>query len=325
MVTTGVLRFPGRPEEPAARDIQLRQEDRVRLFHEVARIFSSERAARPLLNDLGYPRARLPGWGDTTAEEWWDEVFAQLENGIVAAPYRTLIGAVLNRYERNTVIRPIAVAYGLVAAGPDDVLPDEPDERPVAPVAAFAAAVAAPPAAEPADTVAAAPPAVAEPPPRCHVILRASTEDARAHAAATLHRAGLRATEVWSTEHAVSYEVDSDDAAVVRQLLAGTGLGWTVVAPGQPNYLFRQLFFQGPDGSRFRVTDAPAQQTVGSLVTEVVEKYPSGAQSAGRPTVVDRVLGDGGRERLNPADTLHDANVQDGDNFRIAFEGRAGR
>lgn len=160
-------------------------------------------------------------------------------------------------------------------------------------------------------------------PATCHVIVRASDEAERAEAQSTLREIHLEPREVWSTEHAVSYAVNSTDAAQVRQALANTSLGWTVVPPGRPDYLYRELIVQGPDGSRFMLVDAPAQQTFRNVAGEVVAQYGPDFADASRPTVVDHVRGDEA-ERVNPDDTLHEAGVQDGDQLRVAFEANAG-
>lgn len=160
----------------------------------------------------------------------------------------------------------------------------------------------------------------------CHVVVRASDDQERAGAAEILSQLDLRPREVWSTEHAVSYAVGASDQAEVSRLLRGTQLGFTVVPPGAPDYLLRELYVEGPDGSRFRLVDAPAQQTIQNVVTEVVNNQYSGADGTGavQPTVVDRVDPQGDLTRVLGEQTLDEAGFEDGDNMRIGIEGRAG-
>ncbi|MGH3873799.1 MAG: PAS domain S-box protein [Pseudonocardiaceae bacterium] len=99
----------------------------------------------------------------------------------------------------------------------------------------------------------------------CHVIVYASSEDARQHANYVLRDLGLDPQEVWSTSKAVSFRVCSDDVPAVRLLLGTTDLGWTVVAPGQLDYLLQSLSAEGPGRRKFRFTDASAQQTRAQL------------------------------------------------------------
>jgi len=106
-------------------------------------------------------------------------------------------------------------------------------------------------------------------------------------------------------------------------MLTGTDFGWTVVAPELRDYLLHRLYIEGPDGRQFRITDAPAQQTVANLAAEVVDQYGSDFPDAARPTVVDRVGPDGQGRRLDPNTTLDQAQVRDGDRMRVGFQARA--
>jgi hypothetical protein len=158
----------------------------------------------------------------------------------------------------------------------------------------------------------------------CHVIIQASTEESRVRAERTLRELGLNPVEQWSTGLAVSYRVSSDDTGQVRSLMQQTDFDWTVVAPGLRDYLLRQLYVEGPDGRRFRITDAPAQQTVGNVAADVVEQYGADFPGTVRPAVVDHVSPDGQGRRLDPSATLDEAGVQDGDRMRVGFQARAG-
>lgn len=220
----------------------------------------------------------------TNADQWWTVVFGQFANGVMDQPLRRLLMETNRLYPTNRVFRALATRY----AQPN--------------VAAQANSSV------------------------CHIIVRASNEDERAAAERMLRDLGFAPTNVWATEHAASYAVSSSDAASVRARLARTDLGWTVVPPGQPDYLLRELYVQGPDGSRFRMVDAPAQQTVGNVAGQVAQHYQGvDSQEGTRPTVVDRVNPEtGARERVDARETLHEANVQEGDHLRVGFESTAG-
>jgi hypothetical protein len=267
-------------------DVPLTWEDREELLNSVARIFPTEPSASQLLASVGFPPQFVPAWVGLDAAGWWQQIFVQFDNGVIGQPYRRLINAVQRRYQANGVFTRLVRQY----------LTPQPD--PPAPTAVGAT---------------------------CHIIVRASTEEEREAALAALRGLGLQPSEVWATQHAVSYAVASTDAAAVRRNLADTDLGWTVVPAGQPDYLYRELFVQGPDGSLFRLVDAPSQQTFRNVAEEVVSQYDSSEISdTTRPTVIDRVGADGAPERANPEDTLHDAGVQDGDSLRVGFQGTAG-
>ena len=132
---------------------------------------------------------------------------------------------------------------------------------------------------------------------------------------------GFSPQEMWSTISAVSFRLNQADQNLVRErLVTRPDLGWTLVPPGQPDYLLRQLFVEGPDGRRFRLSDVPVQSTIGSVATEVVDQYPEGLPGADRPTVVDHVGPDGAGRRTNPDNTLHEEGIRENDQLRVGFQ-----
>ena len=157
----------------------------------------------------------------------------------------------------------------------------------------------------------------------CHIIVRADDGDERQQAGQTIAALGLSPHEVWSTEHATSFEVNTSDTALVRQLMTSTNLGWTLVPPGQPDYLVRELYVQGPDGSRFRIVDAPVAQTVRNVSDEIVEHYGPSEGESRMLTFADQMVA-GQSTRLDPEGTLADHGIIDGGQLRVGFEARAG-
>ncbi len=301
---------------PPARDIELSNADRDDLLSECARLFSEERAAYRVLDRIGFNRAQRPSFTGVTPIDFWSDVFFQLDSGALPPghpPYWLLISAVLRPYATNRVFRPLAQRYGIIPpdpagdntelAGPGNAQASQP------PGPAYPPGVTAPGTA---------------PPDACHLIVRLGNEDERQRTQATLSGLGLGPQEVWSTPNAVSYRLNSADASGIRRRLEETSLGWTLVPPGQPDYLIPHIFVSGPDGRRWQIDDAPAQQSVGNVAAEVVEQYPRGFDRSGRPTVVDHVGDDGERRRLGSDETLHEAGIQDGDNLQVGFQATAG-
>ncbi|MGP4045113.1 effector-associated domain EAD1-containing protein [Streptomyces sp. 2A115] len=296
-------------QEPL-REIPITREDLYRLQDVLASIYTNDKEAGGILDRIGFPRGRRPNFVGANPDDTWAAIFVDLANGVVAAPSRQLITHAVRVYGSNEILLDLARRYGIL---------------PPAAGAATPAAVPAPqavpsPAVVPAPATAAVPQAE----PTCHVIVRAGSESDRRHAAAALTALGLRPREIWSTAHAVSFRVDSDQADVVRDGLRETLSGWTVVAPGQPDYLLRELFVEGPDGRQWRLSDAPAQQTNSDVAADVVDQYGPGFSDATRATVIDHVQDDGQGRRLDPDATLHDSGVQDGDRMRVGFETTAG-
>jgi ubiquitin-protein ligase len=293
-------------------DIQLSPEERDDLLIACADLFDDQRPTERILGRIGFPVGRRPSWTDTTAEDVWAEIFRDLDRGILECPYRRLIAAALRSYGANPVLLDLARRHGLAASN------DEPSSpRPEAP----AVAGNGPRIEDSAEN------GDAGPDSGYRVIIRANSEADRSEAGQLLTGCGLNPTESWSTGTAVSFQLGvppSSDPSQIRRALDETGLGWTLVRPGQPDYLFHRLFVYGPDGRLFRITDAPAQQTFRNVAQEVVsEEYPAQGDEAQRPVVIDHNQSGQGH-RVDPDATLHDAGVQEGDELRVAFQATAG-
>ncbi len=305
------------------RDITLSDEERLDFLEQMARIYRAEADAGTVLALIRFPQNHLPVWQNINAVQWWTQVFFEFDNGILPAPYRNLLYAALRVYASNPVLRRIAVRHGVM--GPEAGEAGQYDDVPIQ--VTETETEAGPEARAEAEADAAPeqpPPPREEATPTCHVIVRANSEEEREEVAGVLRAVGLDPHEVWSTSHAVSYRVNQQEPGEVRPLLDHTELGWTVVPPGQPDYLFHTLYVQGPDGRQWRFTDAPAQQTVADIGSEVIDQYPPNFGDHGRPIVVDKVAPDGTGQRLHGEDTLHDAGVQDGDQLRVGVEATAG-
>jgi hypothetical protein len=267
-------------------DIAIDYADRTRFLEALAGTYPDLTRACLILDAIEFPPQRRPPF-NSTSEVFWSEVFRELLQGIIPAPFQRLLEQVLRVYGSNTTYMDLADRY----LRPAQVV-EEPSTRP------------------------------APPQPTCHVIFRAASPQERDEAAAFLHRSGLGPVEIWSTPAAVSFQVNATEPADLRGLLDETMFGWTVVAPGNPDYLLHQLYVEGPDGRQFRITDAPAQQTVGNIAAEVVGTYPS-FQNTKRPAVVDYVQAGGYGRRMNPDRTLDEEGVRDGDRLRVGFQATA--
>jgi CHAT domain len=268
----------------------------------IALAFDRPADADRLLQAIRFPRERRPNFEQDMALAW-NDVFSDLENGVLPpTPYRTILLAALRVFADQRLLRPLAVRYGLVEASQPQVVPELLPETPGRPGAAPAEA----------------------PPATCHVIIRAGTEEERQHAEQRLRELRLEPREVWSTGTAISYRISSDDRSAVRRALAGTDLGWTVVAVGELDYLLQNVYVEGPDLRRFRVRDAPAQQTISNLATEILtDQYPRPGDAT-VPITVDHVSDSGETQRVDADSTLHDTGVRDGDTLRVGYQTNAG-
>ncbi|MEU8633210.1 effector-associated domain EAD1-containing protein [Amycolatopsis sp. NPDC048633] len=307
----------GRPVPPE-QDIALSAEELDELLVAFIGAFRIRAAAERAVRRLGFPVAALPGFDNPS--DFWSNIFLEVENGILdttAANWELLMCG-LRVYPRNETFRRLAVRYGLVQDASPQAVPEPPAVP--APLAARPADVAGGPAPE-ARQAGHELPSVGD---TCHVIVRAGSEDARDDAYKVLAGLGLDPAEEWSTANAVSFRLSSADAGAVRRLLDATTLGWTLVPPGVPDYLIARLYIDGPDGRRFRIEDAPAQQTMGHIASELIHTQYPGDFAGRRQAVVDHVDDRGTRRRVRGEDTLHDAGIRDGDQLRVGFQATAG-
>jgi Effector-associated domain 1/Trypsin-like peptidase domain len=277
-------------DERPERDLPLGDDDINALLYELSQLFSDEQRAASFLRAVRYPARLIPSWTD--AFDFWASIFEALDRGFMEVPYRRLIDAALRVYSGNPVLQDLR-ARGQGAASPDAT-------------------------AGPAVT----PQTVAMPiEPTCHLVLRMDSEDERADAEAWLHDQGLNPQLQWSSATAVSFRLSEQDPHVVSEIMRSRpDIGWTLVPPGQPDYLLRQIFVQGPDGRSFRFSDVPASATVGSVAAELVEQYPDDMPGRDRPTIVDFVGPDGAGRRTDPDKSLHEEGVTEGSRLRVARE-----
>lgn len=302
MAPSGQLSTPSRePEDSGSHqprrgaDVRLSPPDRRQLRAYAAEVAPNEAAAHRWLRQIGFPAGEYPAWtAGMNAGDWWDVLFNEFDLGVAETPYRDLIEAFSERYP-----------HGAAAGLRDRCLQ----------------------------------PPAADPPPQpttnrsdlVHVMFRASTDEESLAAQRALSDSGLDPHQLYATQHAVSFSVGTGDAAAVSRRLRGvTDLGWTVIAPGTPDYVLRNLYFQVPDGTHYQTVDASSASTLGDLAADVMTAHrvqgrteaPTTAEEV--PTVVERVMPDGSRRRENPDQTVHEADLRDGDQLRIGVRADAG-
>lgn len=158
-----------------------------------------------------------------------------------------------------------------------------------------------------------------------HLILRIGSDDEQAALEAWLTAQGFAPQTEYVTQTAVSFRLNQTDPNVVAERMrrGQADVGWTVVPPGDPDYLLRQFFVEGPDGRRFRYSDIPAATPVGAVASELFDHYPETLPGADQPTVVDQVAPDGSGRRMNPDNSLHEEGVTEDSTLRVGFQRQA--
>jgi len=297
---------PGGGEDEA--EIPISQGDTRMLLKVLAQLYNTEERALTLLRQVMYPRELTPTWHDAIG--FWAQIFEDLGNGVMDAPFRTLLVTARELYITNPTLCNLHTRY-LEPAEPVVEQPAPPEQG----------AARQPEPVEPPPAQAAAPgPAPAE---TCHLVAWLDSAEARDALTAWLAERGLAAEIEWSTPTSVSLRLDEADPRVVdRVMLARHDIGWRVVAPGHLDYVLRYLSVEGPDGRAFRFNDVPSATPVSSVASELVEQYTEGLPGGDQATVVEHVDSDGTR-RMNPDSTIGDEGITEGSRLRVGFERRA--
>lgn len=107
----GAVGGPGPPLVPVTEPEAIPA--RQRCCEVMARLFTSRTARSQLLERIGVSRDRLPEIGAGNSREWWWEVLAELDKGIIVDPYSRLVTAALNFYPGNPELGRLAAEYGV--------------------------------------------------------------------------------------------------------------------------------------------------------------------------------------------------------------------
>jgi len=283
----------------AVRDLPLTMDSVNALQDELLRIFSTNERARAFLRYAGFPPGLIPEWH--SGYDFWGTVFFELTNGAMEMPYRRLITVALRQYGSNEVLQSL-LWTGQAPAPAGTAAAATAESRPAAPVQA--------------------PPAV-QTSPAVHLVVRISSEEERAEMEAWLGAQQFAPQQEWVSATAVSFRLNTTDENAVAERMRGLDVGWTVVPPGEPDYLLRQIIVEGPDGRTFRFNDVPASTTVGTLGRELIDQYPEGLPGSENPMVIDRVNANGSGERVNPDNTVHQEGIREGTRIRVGFQRQA--
>ncbi|MBG0562563.1 effector-associated domain EAD1-containing protein [Actinoplanes aureus] len=284
----------GRGEDEAGGerpDARLTPEDRDAFIQVMTQLAQNREAGARWLRRLGFPQDHIPQPAED-AESWWWLAFDQLDLGRVQRPYSRLLRFVHTEFPYNEGVTRLYERYVAETEAPPD------------------------------NTVVQR--AVQE--ATCRVMVTVRSDAERAEAERQLRELGLEPQFSWASTYQTSFMVNNPSVPQVSALLDRTELGWTVAGPGQPDYVYSALTLQGPDGSRFIARDTPSVRTFRDVAEDVISEHYPGAVTGDtvNNAIVDRIGLGGDRRRANPDETLHDAGVQDGEQMRIGFEGRAG-
>ena len=273
-------------EQPDASDIPLNDDDRRRLQDELARIYDTPDSVVLFLNQIGFPVERIPIFRPAERESFWSKIFTELDRGAVAAPYRRMLAVALERHGSYRALADLVGRYG----------------------------VSAPPqAGDQGDVAAASHPVGAT----CHVIVRTSRPSERRGAEDWLASQGFGPEQVWSNPEGVSFRLNQADPSVVRERLRQRpDVRWTLIPPGEPDYLINEIIISDRDGRELRIRGLSAQYKLGELADILVRRFPAAHLNVPMLGVISIGLGRR-RRRADLSRTLAEEGLSQGSRIEV--------
>lgn len=104
--------------EQVSRDAAFHPDDIALFRGEMARIYTSTASADLVLTLAGYPRERRPDIGQQRPDIAWAAIFQDLEHGVIADPYCTLLSCALESYRANPTLVALAQRYNVAIPPP---------------------------------------------------------------------------------------------------------------------------------------------------------------------------------------------------------------
>lgn len=267
------------------------------LISVLASAYYEAASATTLLLAVGYPEELIPAW--TTPESFWLEVCQRIGHGALqGAPlggFELLLARAAQDYPGNSSFAPYA--------GP---VQDHEDH--------------------------------AEPPPeggQHHYLLVHGTDDVmalltQARALADQHHREPGSIQpAFANREGVFLQLDGwqfEQVVALGDALREQHQDYQISVSGAdfPDYMLHQLFVEGPDQQRFEINSVRASTPIRDVARALASSHYTDPASALCDGTVDLRSKDGVTRRLNPDNTLHEENAQDGDTLEMHPESRAG-
>ncbi|GAA2372899.1 hypothetical protein GCM10010404_30180 [Nonomuraea africana] len=267
----------------------------------LAGLYDDEVSARVLLTTIEYPRAFIPQF--TTSMAYWQQVISKIEQGVMPVEdgMTVLLDAVAAHFPTNKDVQALRAKDG---GAPDD------GHRQAAP----------------------------EPLPvdgPCPTLLLIGVDKSAEFEELVRREVDADAELLYVAREQCAVRISdpgADRAEVVnrlQQVVTGWEPGAQVVYEHYSfrPYLFRLLLVYGPDGTPYQMTGVPATMRPEDIAEAVIQQSPAMTDRRGGVvrTVIDHESGQGGgRQRLDPGLSLHEAGVKDEDSLRVGAEATAG-
>ncbi|SDG78862.1 Ubiquitin-conjugating enzyme [Sinosporangium album] len=302
-------------------------------------VFDNPAKATALLEDMNYPRDRVPPW-DTTSRAWWSRVVREIDDGITEGGFAVLFSYASRQYPGNRPFREAMLDYPQSPAPAAEAVPG-PGFPPPPPLGSSGAAAQQPSPPPKADLGGPQVAPHSDEWPTITLIGSDRSDDfireVRRHdpsaqlcyatqgqACVALSFTGVRAQEVADQVGAEVNRWNEDTEGDRGNERADVEYA---VYPFRP-YALREITVYGPDGEGFLLHGVPSTTPVRDIPWAVLQRYADDAVRDRRGrflrTTVDLIEPDGTARRLNPDETLHAARVPDGAHLRIHPEATAG-
>jgi hypothetical protein len=267
-----------------------------------------------ILRSMGFPAGHLPSV-ELSARSYWSEVRRLIEAGVLVDGEALLSRAVHNEYPGNPVFRAAVEALEPVTAPPQP--PRAETGAATAPPGPAAAQQAAAPASYPTLVFVCST-------HHASFIEEVRRLDPRAELFFVSQGEGAQVGQIALS---LTYELTPSQIEEVRIRLVAAGAPQDLeivqeVYDHRP-YLLEELRVNGPDQQPYDLAGVPSITPVRDIAAAVLAHYED--RMGRRPrTVVDHQQPDGSFHRLDPAQSLHQAGVRDGDTLSVYPEATAG-
>ncbi|MFI1725569.1 ubiquitin-conjugating enzyme E2 [Streptomyces sp. NPDC020489] len=283
---------------------------RDELYNELERVINP-REGEIILRTIGFPEARLPSV-DATARVYWSEARRMIDAGVLVDGEARLARAVHNEYPGNTLFSASVAALEPVTAppAPHRAEAHAPRSGPVPhaqpgseayPTLVFVCST------HHADFI----DEVRDLDPRADLFFVSQGEDAQVGQIAMSLTAELTDNQIDALRAGLLAAGAPPDLEILQE-----------VYDHRP-YLLEALRVNGPDQQPYDLAGVPSITPVRDIAAAVLAHY-EGRMGRRPRTVVDHQQADGSFHRLDPAQSLHEAGVREGETLNVYPEATAG-
>ncbi|MEO0478718.1 MAG: effector-associated domain EAD1-containing protein [Planctomycetota bacterium] len=260
----------------------------------ISELASEESNARALLESVGFPRNRMPSFGNGTPIDFWRAATTEIHAGATEGGLGALLARAAERWPHNQQLAPYRSQEARGTARPSTTG-----------VSLIAEDYTG-------DALA---------------IFDRAQEYAR-------EAGGIGRVELdFAVQGVVALHLEDasteDALLVVRRLQENEEATVSVAGDGYRDYLLHQVFVEGPDQRRFELRNVPASTLVADVTESTMHHYedeawPIDTSGTPREAVADVIRPGEPSRRLDGDQSLDDCGVREGETIQISPESTAG-